>query len=176
MKNQIQTVEKRYSRRQDPMSLDDRFSSENKSFSSYLEEFLTTEDSDFSNENQYDSPARANEYEGYRDYGYLHHLLAQKQTITSAQPSPQSYFSNNKVIRTRKSHSLTKLQSEAYETLNFHLAPGQKLHAGFNLPELKKAFRSCARSTHPDLGGHASDFHKIKKSYEILLAFALSIK
>ncbi len=64
-------------------------------------------------------------------------------------------------------HKMSPDQTDAKEIFRLF---GVLLSPAFQRQELKKAWRSVAKSTHPDHGGTASDFRKALSAYQILLS------
>lgn len=134
------------------------------SFSEVLED-LTKETSEW-------TIPPVSEWESHLDPRGISQIMAElsgisafPQTRTSA--GLKAFRVRPQSARPRPPHSLSALQQDAFTLLKSYTL---QLDAGFNLRELKSAYRAALLQTHPDQGGSSESFFQVQQSYQILLA------
>ena len=143
------------------------------SFAETLESLLEKDFSSSENVNSRSKngvfPSEKPSFTDAEDYIYLSFLLGKtpktqlpRQTLHT---DYRRYYVPSRPKPPRKVHVLSTEQRLAFEKLlNFY----PDLSPGFRKEELKTAFRKGAMRTHPDRGGHSSEFQSLKEAYAIL--------
>lgn len=96
-------------------------------------------------------------------------LMGQKTAVSplKTQVGHKKYGVQPRPPRPRPDHKMSSVEHSAYMKMARYCSD---LRANFTESELKKAWKTTAKRTHPDLGGTSEAFREMQQCYEILKA------